>query len=73
MNRILKRPMFRLGGSAEGITSGLDGPNINASRQGYATAGSVYEFDELDIEKNKQRLKELGFTIPKEVEDGLNI
>ena len=60
MNRILKRPMFRLGGSAEGITSGLDGPNINASRQGYATAGSVYEFDELDIEKNKQRLKELG-------------
>ena len=30
MNRILRRPMFRTGGSAEGITSGL-------SRQGYAT------------------------------------
>ena len=29
MNRILRRPMFRTGGSAEGITSGL-------SRQGYA-------------------------------------
>ena len=41
MNRVLKRPMFRLGGSAEGITSGLDAPNINASRQGYATAGTV--------------------------------
>ena len=26
MNRILKRPMFRRGGSAEGITSGLDKP-----------------------------------------------
>ena len=30
MNRTLTRPMFRMGGSAEGITSGL-------SRQGYAT------------------------------------
>ena len=29
MNRTLRRPMFRIGGSAEGITSGL-------SRQGYA-------------------------------------
>ena len=28
MNRILRRPMFRTGGTAEGITSGL-------SRQGY--------------------------------------
>ena len=35
MNRILKRPMFRLGGSTEGITSGLDAPDINASRVGY--------------------------------------
>jgi len=42
MNRILKRPMFRLGGSAEGITSGLDGPDINASRQGYDPGGVVY-------------------------------
>ena len=30
MNRTLRRPMFRIGGSAEGITSGL------APRQGYA-------------------------------------
>jgi hypothetical protein len=30
MNRVLRRPMFRMGGSAEGITSGL------APRQGYA-------------------------------------
>ena len=26
MNRTLKRPMFRMGGAAEGITSGLDQP-----------------------------------------------
>ena len=36
MNRVLRRPMFRMGGSAEGITSGL------APRQGYKDpAGSV--------------------------------
>ena len=31
MHRTLRRPMFRIGGSAEGITSGLQ------PRQGYAT------------------------------------
>ena len=37
MNRILKRPMFRIGGSAgTGITSGLDQP-----RQMYSEAGAV--------------------------------
>ena len=52
MNRILRRPMFRLGGSAEGITSGLDAPNINASRPGYAEAGPVAPtFLEYDEEK----------------------
>ena len=55
MNRTLRRPMFRMGGSAgEGITSGL------APRQGYKDAKRVYEFDELNPEKNKQRLIELG-------------
>jgi hypothetical protein len=34
MNRVLKRPMFRMGGAAEGITSGLDRP-------GYKDAGTV--------------------------------
>ena len=35
MNRVLRRPMFRMGGSAEGITSGL------APRQGYKDANLV--------------------------------
>ena len=35
MNRVLRRPMFRTGGSAEGITSGL------APRQGYKDPGLV--------------------------------
>ncbi len=34
-NRILKRPMFRMGGSTDGILSGLDTPKLEASRQGY--------------------------------------
>ena len=36
MNRTLRRPMFRMGGAAEGITSGLDVP-----RQKYEDAGRV--------------------------------
>ncbi len=36
MNRTLRRPMFRMGGSAEGITSGLSMP-----RQGYKDAKLV--------------------------------
>ena len=35
MNRTLRRPMFRMGGTAEGITSGLDQPQLTASRPGY--------------------------------------
>ena len=37
MSRIFHRPMFRKGGSAGGITSGL--------RQGYATGGGDLEAD----------------------------
>ena len=42
MTRVLRRPMFRIGGTAEGITSGL------ASRQGYAhEPGHVKQDDPL--------------------------
>ena len=41
MTRVLRRPMFRIGGSAgEGITSGL------APRQGYAEAGMAKDYEE---------------------------
>ena len=43
MNRTLRRPMFRIGGSAEGITSGLDMSKINASRQGYSVGGKTLQ------------------------------
>ena len=40
MNRTLKRPMFRIGGKADGITSGLDRPGYsNGSTADIATGG----------------------------------
>ena len=60
MNRIMRRPMFRKGGSAgEGITSGL------APRQGYKDpAGSVQQFDLSKLENirdlNPQQLLQLS-------------
>ena len=60
MNRTLRRPMFRMGGSAEGITSGLQAP-----RQGYATNEDnlVKENDlsKIDLRNmNMQQLKDLA-------------
>ena len=44
MNRTLRRPMFRIGGSvAEGITSGLDHPQPTASRPRYSTGNIVLD------------------------------
>ena len=40
MNRVLRRPMFRTGGSAEGLTSGL------APRQGYANQSLVKQIQD---------------------------
>jgi hypothetical protein len=66
VNRTLRRPMFRMGGSAEGITSGLDMPKTNASRQGYEPGGNVMpesdgyksplglKFTEMDLSRFKK-------------------
>ena len=51
-NRVLKRPMFRMGGSPQfefqeqtsGVLSGLDGPKLNASRTGLANGGNPFGF-----------------------------
>ena len=59
MNRILKRPMFRMGGSSgTGITSGLNQP-----RKQYAQ-GSEDRFMELVAE-----LREQGFTQQEAIEE----
>ena len=43
MNRTLRRPMFRMGGSAEGITSGLDMPKTNESRENFQNGNTDME------------------------------
>ena len=54
MNRTLRRPMFRIGGVAEGITSGL------APRQGYANDNA---YDQLvkQIPKIQEQAKKLSY------------
>ena len=66
-NRVLKRPMFRMGGSPQyefqektsGILSGMDGPKINASRTGYEEGGEVdYTSIFEDVKRQNDALKE---------------
>ena len=53
MNRVLKRPMFRMGGAAgTGITSGLDVP-----RQKYENAGRVK--NQFEYNRNVERAESM--------------
>ena len=64
MNRTLRRPMFRIGGSAEGITSGLDVPKLNASRQNFENGGDDLESKynrAMDFYKSKQTARSSDF------------
>ena len=57
MNRTLRRPMFRMGGNAEGITSGLDTPKLNASRENFQSGNTDMESRynrAMDFIKSKQ-------------------
>ena len=54
MNRILKRPMFRMGGSSgTGITSGLDRQNYRFGEQVKQDARSLFEIEEDLIDEFK--------------------
>ena len=46
MNRVLRRPMFRIGGTAEGITSGLDQTQLTASRPRFENGNTVDPVEE---------------------------
>ena len=64
MNRTLRRPMFRTGGSAEGITSGLDVPKLNASRPNFQNGGDDMESRynrAMDFIKSKQTARSSDF------------
>ena len=66
-NRVLKRPMFRMGGSPQfefqerttGILSGLDGPKLNASRTGMANGGVMDESESIVFDQ-MMRDKKIG-------------
>ena len=64
MNRTLRSPMFRIGGSAEGITSGLDVPKLNASRQNFENGCDDLESRynrAMDFIKSKQTARSSDF------------
>jgi len=54
MNRTLRRPMFRIGGKAEGITSGLDAPAIN--KRGLVDGPGGYSGQEDTLDSNYERV-----------------
>jgi hypothetical protein len=63
MNRTLKRPMFRIGGSAgTGITSGLDQP-----RKQYAQGSGYMDEKIKEIKIAFERYQKMGGTLPYEV------
>ena len=51
MNRTLRRPMFRMGGAAEGITSGLDRKPLKDGDDPYDRALKTTERAQQDLEK----------------------
>ena len=53
MNRILKRPMFRMGGAAEGITSGLDRKPFKNGNDPYDRAIKTTDRFEKDMDRYK--------------------
>ena len=65
-NRVLKRPMFRMGGSPQfefqerttGILSGLDGPKLKASRTGMKNGGTFAELIEAQDKASREYLGE---------------
>ena len=51
MNRTLRRPMFRMGGAAEGITSGLDRKPLKQGTDPYDRAMKIKERYESDMDR----------------------
>ncbi len=59
MNRTLRRPMFRIGGVAEGITSGLDRTQLTASRPGYDTGNIVLDRTKASFPEYQKALQDV--------------
>ena len=63
MNRVLKRPMFRMGGAAEGITSGLDRPGYasGTTKYGIGGEGATFASDMITAQKLRNAPQETVF------------
>ena len=59
MTRVLRRPMFRIGGVAEGITSGLDNPQLTASRPGYDSGNIVLDRTKASFPEYQKALQDI--------------
>ena len=71
MNRILRRPMFRMGGSSgTGITSGLDQPRMQ-----YKNGKEVSEYNLKDYERERRMIEEMRRLeqLRKDMEDDLKM
>ena len=55
MNRVLRRPMFRMGGAADGITSGLDRKPLANGTDPYDRALKTTERATQDLAKFRQQ------------------
>ena len=58
MNRILRRPMFRMGGSTSGITSGLDAP-----RKQFSEGSIKNQFEYNRLVENAEKLKPAAMSV----------
>ena len=58
MNRLLKRPMFRMGGSTSGITSGLDAP-----RKQFSEGSIKNQFEYNRLVENAEKLKPAAMSV----------
>ena len=54
MNRTLRRPMFKMGGAAEGITSGLDRKPLKQGTDPYDRALKMTDRYEQDMDRYKK-------------------
>jgi len=59
MTRVLRRPMFRIGGVAEGITSGLDRTQLTASRPGYDSGNIVLDRTKASFPEYQKALQDV--------------
>jgi len=59
MTRVLRRPMFRIGGVAEGITSGLDQTQLTASRPGYDSGNIVLDRTKASFPEYQKALQDV--------------